>query len=60
MLRTRLRFFCLAPSIGVRLQRRFPCARIVCAAVPSEASLFQILDETLNETLDETLDEASA
>ncbi len=45
MLAARLRFFCLAPSIGVRLHQRFPCARIVCAATPSEASLFQALDE---------------
>ncbi len=45
MLRACLRFFCLAPSIGVRLRQRFPCARIVCAVAPSESSLFQALDE---------------
>ena len=44
MPRARLRFFCLSSAIGVRLQRRFPRARIVCAAVPSEASLLKSLD----------------
>ncbi len=43
----RLRFFCLAPSIGVRLRQSFPCARIVCATMPSETSLLQALDEAL-------------
>ena len=47
LLAARLRFFCLAPSVGVRLQQRFPHARIVCAAVPSEASLLQALDKAL-------------
>ena len=53
MLRACLRFFCLAPSIGVRLKQKFPRARIVCASLPSETSLLQSLDQSLNDTFDE-------